>query len=106
MKNEPLVGSGLIKVVNKSVASKCSKELNRTQASSASIDLSKEGERKVAAWFLGPRAENLDMFLKLVEEAITDHAYWRRNFHPEDPAVITESIQREAGYLDAMECTK
>jgi glutamate/tyrosine decarboxylase-like PLP-dependent enzyme len=108
MKNEPFIGSGLIKGVNKSVASKCSKELNRTPASSASVDLSNggDGERKVAAWFLGPRAENLDIFLKLVEEAITDHAYWRRNFHPEDPTVITESIQREAGYLDAMDRTK
>ncbi|MEK8018276.1 MAG: hypothetical protein VSS75_015480 [Candidatus Parabeggiatoa sp.] len=81
MKKEPFIGSGLIKTVNKSVASKCSQKLDRPQAnSSASLDLSKDGdsERQVAAWFLGPRAENVDMFMKLVEEAITDHAYWRR----------------------------
>jgi glutamate/tyrosine decarboxylase-like PLP-dependent enzyme len=108
MKNEPFIGSGLIEVLNKSVASKCSKVLNRTPASRASIDLTKEGdgERQVAAWFLGPRAENLDMFMKLVEEAITDHAYWRRNFHPEDPTVISDAIQRETGYLDAVARTK
>lgn len=107
-KNKPFTGSGIIDLVHKSVASKCSKGLDRTPASSASIDLSKDGngERQVAAWFLGPRAENLDMFMKLVEEAITDHAYWRRNFHPEDPVVITDAIQREAGYLDTVGRTK
>lgn len=108
MRNEPFIGSGIIDVVKKSVASKCSKELNRVLANNTSIDLSKEGdgERQVAAWFLGPRAENLDMFLKLIEEAITDHAYWRRNFHPEDPVVISDAIQREAGYQDAVARTK
>ncbi len=109
MKNDPFIGSGLIDVVNKSVASKCSQKLDRPPAmSNASIDLSKDGDgdRQVAAWFLGPRAENVDMFMKLVEEAITDHAYWRRNFHPEDPAVISDAIQREAGYLDAVARTK
>ena len=108
MKNEPFIGSGIIDLVNKSMAFKCSKELGQKPANSTSIDLSKDGdgERQVAAWFLGPRAENLDMFMKLVEEAITDHAYWRRNFHPEDPTVITDTIQREPGYLDAMGRTK
>ncbi len=43
MKKEPFIGSGLIKTVNKSVASKCSQKLDRPQAnSSASLDLSKD----------------------------------------------------------------
>ena len=108
MKDTPLTGSGLIKNMKKSEASKCSKGLNRPSASSTFVDLSKEGEgeRQVAAWFLGPRAENLDLFLKLVGDALADHGHWRRNFHPEDPVVITHSIQREAGYLDAVTRTE
>lgn len=93
MKNKPFTGSGLIKTVKKSEASKCSRGLARPQTAGTFVDLSTDSDRQVAAWFLGPRAENLDMFMKLVEEAITDHAYWRRNFHPEDPAVITNAIQ-------------
>ncbi len=106
MKHEPFVGSGIIKSVNKLEASKCSKGLNQKKVGSTSVDLGSEGDRKVAAWFLGPRAENLDIFMKLVEEAITDHAYWRRGFHPEDPVVINDAIQREPGYLDAIGRTK
>jgi glutamate/tyrosine decarboxylase-like PLP-dependent enzyme len=106
MKNKPFTGSGIIKKVKKLEASKCSQELNRAPASGLAVDLSRDGDRQVAAWFLGPRAENLDMFIKLVEEAITDHAYWRRNFHPEDPVVITDAIQRETGYLDMVARTK
>ena len=109
MKHHPLSGSGLIKNIDKKSAGQCSKKLDRsTQSSVASVDLSTggDGERQVSAWFLGPRAENLDSFLNLVEKAIVDHAYWRRNFHPEDPAAITSSIKREAGYLDAMSKTE
>lgn len=106
MKNTPLTGSGIINTVKKSEASKCSRGLARPQTASTFVDLSTDSDRQVAAWFLGPRAENLDMFIKLVEKAIIDHAYWRRNFHPEDPVVITNAIQRDPGYLETVDRTK
>ncbi len=53
------------------------------------------------AWFLGPRAENADLMERLVVEALRDHVFWRRNFHPEDGVVIQESDKRRDGYLDA-----
>ena len=41
------------------------------------------------AWMLGPKAENAEVFEKMLLEAFRDYCYWRRNFHPEDDAWIT-----------------
>ena len=65
-----------------------------------------ETDRAVAAWFLGPRGENVDLFSELVSVALNDHVFWRRNFHPSDPSPITESMKREPGYLDAIDLLK
>ena len=54
------------------------------------------------AWFLGPRAENADLLERLVVEALRDHVFWRRNFHPEDGAVIRETDRRSPGYEEAV----
>lgn len=54
------------------------------------------------AWFLGPRAENADLFERLVTEAVRDHVFWRRNYHPEDGLTIRESDRRTAGYEAAV----
>ncbi len=53
------------------------------------------------AWFLGPRAENADLFEHLVLEALRDHVFWRRNYHPEDGFTIRETDKRREGYDDA-----
>ena len=53
------------------------------------------------AWFLGPRAENAGEMERMVVEALRDHVFWRRNFHPEDGVAIRESDKRRDGYLDA-----
>ena len=60
----------------------------------------------LAAWFLGPRGENVDLFSELVEVALNDHVFWRRNFHPSDPSPITESMKREEDYLNAVDIIK
>jgi len=54
------------------------------------------------AWFLGPQAENAELFERLVVEALRDHVFWRRNYHPEDGAVVRETDRRGAGYEDAV----
>jgi len=54
------------------------------------------------AWFLGPRAENADLLERLVTEALRDHVFWRRNYHPEDGVVIRETDKRTPGYEDAV----
>lgn len=40
-------------------------------------------------WFLGPKAENEDLLRRLVNEALSAHADFRREFRPEDPPHIT-----------------
>jgi glutamate/tyrosine decarboxylase-like PLP-dependent enzyme len=50
------------------------------------------------AWFLGPRAENAELLERLVVEALRDHVFWRRNYHPEDGFTIQEMDKRQEGY--------
>ena len=54
------------------------------------------------AWFLGPRAENAELFERLVTEALRDHVFWRRNYHPEDGFTIHETDKRSEGYDEAV----
>ncbi len=54
------------------------------------------------AWFLGPHAENADLLERLVTEALRDHVFWRRNYHPEDGITIRETDKRKPGYEDAV----
>jgi glutamate/tyrosine decarboxylase-like PLP-dependent enzyme len=61
-----------------------------------------QGTRAVEAWFLGPKAENADEFERLIVEAIRDQAFWRRNYHPDDPTHITEEIKRSEQYVKAI----
>jgi len=56
----------------------------------------------VEAWFLGPKAENADLLEQLILEALRDHVYWRRNFHPGDPGHITEAMRHSEEYIRAV----
>ena len=64
------------------------------------------GTRSTEAWFLGTKAENCDELERLVVEAIRDHAFWRRNFHPGDPTYITEQLKRQPDYVQSMDTLK
>ncbi len=77
--------------------------VSRFAADSPSLSLDTQGSRSVEAWFLGPKAENLELFERLIVESIRDHAFWRRNFHPADPTHITETIKRSPDYLKAID---
>ncbi len=54
------------------------------------------------AWFLGPQGENAQLLERLLTEALRDHVFWRRNYHPEDGVVIRETDKRTPGYEDAV----
>ncbi len=45
----------------------------------------------VKALFLGPKAENQNLYQSLILEAVLDQCFLRKNFHPEDKPLITES---------------
>ena len=63
---------------------------------------SAQADDALRAWFLGPRAENADLLERLITEALRDHVFWRRNYHPEDGFTIRETDKRTAGYETAV----
>jgi glutamate/tyrosine decarboxylase-like PLP-dependent enzyme len=48
--------------------------------------------------FLGPKGENAAVLERLLLEALRDHVFWRRNFHPEDGFLIQESDKRSESF--------
>lgn len=58
------------------------------------------------SWFLGPKAENADILEQLLVEALRDHVFWRRNFHPEDETLIPEQKKRKAEFQDSISLLK
>ncbi len=55
----------------------------------------REQTKKLAAWFLGPKAENADVEEKLMSFILQDYFHWRRNYYPSDEIVIPQSVRRE-----------
>ena len=51
--------------------------------------------KKLAAWFLGPKAENAEIEEKLINFILQDYFHWRRNYYPSDEIVIPQSLRRE-----------
>jgi len=58
----------------------------------------REAPLDLASVFLGPKAENADVFERLLLEAVRDHVFWRRNFHPQDGFEVTEADKRSPAY--------
>jgi len=59
-------------------------------------------DSSLTAAFLGPHGENADLLERLVTEALRDHVFWRRNYHPEDGFTIRETDKRTEGYERAV----
>ncbi|MGH3770155.1 MAG: pyridoxal phosphate-dependent decarboxylase family protein [Pseudonocardiaceae bacterium] len=63
------------------------------------FDLDKvDGTDTLAAWFLGPLAENEELFGNLMQKAVKSHCDDRRKFYPQDPVYVTEDIKNSPGY--------
>ncbi len=90
------------RVIPKLTDKKRAKAKSTMETTDGTIEVSSD----VAAWFLGPRGENVDLFSELVSIALNDHVFWRRNFHPTDPSPLTESMKRDEAYLDAVDLIK
>lgn len=52
----------------------------------------------LASLFPGAKAENADIFERLLLEAFRDRVFWRRNFHPEDGCTVREQEKFTGGY--------
>ena len=59
----------------------------------------------LAALFLGPRAENADIWSELLGHTFQDYVHWRRNYFPRDPIVVGRARRRSESHeawLDQM----
>lgn len=57
-------------------------------------------------FFLGPSGENDRWLEELIVEFVRDHAFWRRNFHPEDGQRITAEAPYRPDFLQAKARTR
>ncbi len=48
----------------------------------------------LAAWFLGPKAENREMLAEFIRQAIEAHCKDRTDYFPDDPVFVTDEIQQ------------
>jgi len=75
---------------------------------SATTVLDREDSQEIwpatAAWFLGPKSENLELLQALVNKAIEEHADFRKyKYFPLDPEYVTENIERHPAFKAATE---
>ncbi|PHH66022.1 hypothetical protein CDD81_547 [Ophiocordyceps australis] len=53
---------------------------------------------KVASWFLGPKAENFDLFRELLNQIVDRQEAARKDLYPSDSAFITADMQTAGAY--------
>ncbi len=56
----------------------------------------RERSRRLAAWFLGPKAENAELEEKMILHILRDYFHWRRNYFPSDEILVTQGLRRES----------
>ena len=53
-------------------------------------------------YFMGPYAENDQIFEQILLEFVRDHAYWRRNFHPENKPPVPRTAKYREDFNEFM----
>jgi len=59
-------------------------------------------EIDVNALFLGPQSENRKFFKEMLDFLIDEHIHWRRDFHPDDPPLITSAQQHQTAFRETL----
>lgn len=67
-----------------------------------SLSLDVPGTSSLAAWFLGPKAENQDLFQELARQAIEAHCRSRHEYFPNDPPYVTDEVQHSHEYRETV----
>ncbi|MGK5534086.1 pyridoxal phosphate-dependent decarboxylase family protein [Streptomyces sp. URMC 129] len=63
------------------------------------LDLDRaEGTTELAAWFMGPKGENVALFEDMIREAVRAHGALRREIYPDDPVHVTDEMKRSDAY--------
>ena len=52
----------------------------------------------VGSWFLGPRAENGDLFKKMATKAVQDQIAFRESYYPTDGVYVTDELKASQTY--------
>lgn len=73
-------------------------ELERRFVADASLRLDVAGTESFATWFLGPKAENAALLLRLAERAVQAQVEDRCAYAPSDPPWVTDEIKRSPAY--------
>ncbi|VVB71877.1 L-aspartate/L-glutamate decarboxylase [uncultured archaeon] len=67
------------------------------------LNLRGAGTESLGAWFLGPKAENQDLFIDLITEGIRAHCNDRIEFFKKDPKYVTDEIKNSQEYKQSVE---
>jgi len=57
---------------------------------------------KIKSLFLGPQAENLEFFEKIISDIVKDNAFLRRNYQVDDELIITEQDKLSDDYINSI----
>ncbi len=67
------------------------------------MDALRERTRRIAAWFLGPKAENAALEEEMILFILRDYFHWRRNYQPSDEILVTQQMRRDSvDFSDAL----
>ena len=72
------------------------------RALSEHINLDGPGTDSLAAWFLGPKAENQEYLLQFVQQAVNEHCEFRKAYFPDDPPFVTEKVKQSGEFQDTI----
>ncbi|XP_063677576.1 L-tyrosine decarboxylase-like [Bolinopsis microptera] len=59
--------------------------------------------KALGGWFLGPRAENGEVFMSIFKDIFDEHVRLRKSFFPADPEYLTEEVMLSKPYLSEVE---
>ena len=76
-------------------------ELEANTAPQNRLHLNVPGTGSLAAWFLGPRAENRDLFHRLLAKGLDANCQDRVDYFPNDPAYVTPE-RKDAAYAQSV----
>jgi glutamate/tyrosine decarboxylase-like PLP-dependent enzyme len=70
------------------------------------LNLEGPGTESLAAWFLGPKAENQDLFSELIMQAIKANCNDRKEYYSHDPKYVTEALKESDEYKHCIKYMK
>ena len=91
---------------NSNRAKEFSESVERYFSGNGNLHLEGEGTKEIAAWFLGPKAENQAEMAELLDIAFKAHCQDRKDFFPSDPVYVTDEVKKSVDYRLAMEAFK